>query len=95
MQIRKQHAAPSSNELAVIMHVNGKDKPLGTNIKTLVQSLTDYSKDALEKVNKHLEKMQTAVLRNISKIQYSQSRYKSYFKSRDVGCCCRFLYFNS
>ncbi len=56
MQIRKQHAAPSSNELAVIMHVNGKDKPLGTNIKTLVQSLTDYSKDALEKVNKHLEK---------------------------------------
>lgn len=56
MKIRKQNAAPSSNELEVILKVEGKDKPLGTNIRRLVQSLTDYSGDALEKVNKHLSK---------------------------------------
>ena len=56
MKIRKQHAAPSSNELEVALKVAGKDKPLGTNIKRLTQSLTDYSGDALEKVNKHLAK---------------------------------------
>lgn len=56
MKLRKQYSAPSGNELAVYLKVSGKDKPLGTNIRQLVQSLTDYSGDALEKVNKHLEK---------------------------------------
>lgn len=56
MKLRKQYSAPSGNELAVSLKVSGKDKPLGTNIRQLVQSLTDYSGDALEKVNKHLEK---------------------------------------
>lgn len=56
MKLRKQYSAPSGNELEVSLKVSGKDKPLGTNIRQLVQSLTDYSGDALEKVNKHLEK---------------------------------------
>ncbi len=56
MKLRKQYAAPSSNELEVIIHNNGKDKPLGTNIRRLMQSLTDYSGDVLDKVNKHLNK---------------------------------------
>ena len=56
LKLRKQYSAPSGNELAVSLKVSGKDKPLGTNIRQLVQSLTDYSGDALEKVNKHLEK---------------------------------------
>lgn len=56
MKLRKQYSAPSSNELDVTLKVSGKEKPLGTNIRRLVQSLTDYSGDALAKVNKHLEK---------------------------------------
>ena len=56
MKLRKQYSAPSGNELEVSLKVSGKEKPLGTNIRQLVQSLTDYSGDALEKVNKHLEK---------------------------------------
>ncbi len=56
MKLRKQYSAPSSNELDVALKVSGKEKPLGTNIRSLIQSLTDYSGDALEKVNKHLEK---------------------------------------
>lgn len=56
MKLRKQYSAPSGNELAVSLKVSGKEKSLGTNIRQLVQSLTDYSGDALEKVNKHLEK---------------------------------------
>lgn len=50
MKLRKQYSAPSGNELAVSLKVSGKDKPLGTNIRQLVQSLTDYSGDALEKL---------------------------------------------
>ena len=56
MKLRKQYAPPSSNELDTALKVSGKDKPLGTNINRLTQSLTDYTGDALEKVNKHLNK---------------------------------------
>ena len=56
MKIRKQYSAPSGNELDLSLKISGKEKPLETNIRQLVQSLTDYSGDALEKVNKHLEK---------------------------------------
>ena len=56
MKLRKSHAAPSSNELDVLIEVAGKDKPLGTNFRRLAQSLTDYSGDALEKTNKFLAK---------------------------------------
>lgn len=56
MKLRKSHAAPSSNELDVLIGVAGKDKPLGTNFRRLAQSLTDYSGDALEKTNKFLTK---------------------------------------
>lgn len=56
MKLRKSHAAPSNNELDVLIEVAGKDKPLGTNFRRLAQSLTDYSGDALEKTNKFLTK---------------------------------------
>ena len=56
MKLRKSHAAPSSNELDVLIEVAGKDKPLGTNFRRLAQSLTAYSGDALEKTNKFLTK---------------------------------------
>ena len=56
MRVRKQHAAPSSDELEIALKFSGKDKPLGTSISCLTQSLTDYTNDALDKVNKHLNK---------------------------------------
>lgn len=56
MKLRKSHAAPSSNELDVLIEVAGKDKPLGTNFRRLAQSLTDYSGDALEKQINSLQK---------------------------------------
>ena len=55
MKIRKQFAEPSVNEFGVSIKVEGKKEPLFTDIKRLTQSLTDYTGDALEKVNKHLK----------------------------------------
>lgn len=55
MKIRKQYAPPSVNELDASLEVEGTKKPLYTDIKRLTQSLTDYTSDALEKVNKHLK----------------------------------------
>lgn len=59
-QIRKSTTAASSNEFAAILEIEGKDKKLGTSISRLVQSMTDYSQDALDKVNKHLKKNASA-----------------------------------
>ena len=56
MKIRKLYSEPSVNELEAALKVEGKEKPLYTDIKRLTQSLTDYTGDAFEKVNKHLEK---------------------------------------
>lgn len=56
MKLRKQYASPSANEFGAVIDIPGKDKKLSTNIKTLIQSLTDYSGDALDKVNKKLAK---------------------------------------
>ena len=50
MKLRKAHAAPSSEELEVSLKVSGKDKNLGTNIRRLTQSLTDYSGDVLKNI---------------------------------------------
>ena len=55
MKIRKQYAPPSVNELDASLKVEGSKKPLYTDIRRLTQSLTDYSGDALEKVNKFLK----------------------------------------
>ncbi len=52
MNIRKTHAAPSSNELTTSLKVNGKKDALGTNFRRLTQSLTDYTGDILNKINK-------------------------------------------
>lgn len=50
MNIRKSHAAPSSDELGVTMKMS--DGELGTNIRRLTQSLTDYTGDVLNKAAK-------------------------------------------
>ena len=70
MDIRKAHSAPSSDELAASLKVNGKDQLLGTNIRRLSDSLTDYTGDILHKINKN----------NIdaSKIQEFISKFNKY-----------------
>ena len=65
MNLRKQYASPSANEFGAVIDIPGKDKKLGTNIKTLIQSLTDYSGDALQKVNKKLAKDASADLKTV------------------------------
>ena len=55
MKIRKQYAPPSVNELDASLKVEGSKKPLYTDIRRLTQSLTDYTGDALSKVNKFLK----------------------------------------
>lgn len=52
MDIRKGNTAASSSELGVIIK-NGEET-LNTNFRRLTQSLTDYSKDALNKTTKYL-----------------------------------------
>ncbi len=56
MDIRKLHADPSCNELDMLLDVNGKQEPLSTDIKRLTQSLKDYTKDVLDKLEKYAKK---------------------------------------
>lgn len=56
MKLRKQYAAPSSDEMGVLLKPEGKDKVVGSNIKRLIQSLGDYTGDVLDKTNKFLNK---------------------------------------
>lgn len=56
MKLRKQYAAPSSDEMGVLLKPEGKDKVVGSNIKRLIQSLGDYTGDVLDKTNKYLSK---------------------------------------
>lgn len=55
MKIRKQYAPPSVNELEASLKVEGSKNPVYTDIRRLTQSLTDYTGDALSKVNKFLK----------------------------------------
>ena len=54
MKLRKQYSAPSNDEMGVL--IKGENKNIGSNIKRLVQSLTDYSEDAIAKTNKFINK---------------------------------------
>lgn len=54
MKIRKQFASPSSDELGVILKSEEKNKTVNSNIKRIIQSLSDYSGDALAKTNKYI-----------------------------------------
>lgn len=54
MKIRKQFASPSSDELGVILKSEEKNKTVSSNIKRIIQSLSDYSGDALAKTNKYI-----------------------------------------
>lgn len=54
MKIRKQYSEPSNDEMGVI--IKGRNKNVNSNIKRLIQSLTDYSNDVLDKTNKFVNK---------------------------------------
>lgn len=53
MDLRKSTTDATNSELEAIMNT-GKTKRLHTNIRRLVQSLTDYTKDAFEKTAKNV-----------------------------------------
>ena len=54
MKLRKQHSAPSNDEMGVL--IKGENKNIASNIKRVLQSLTDYSSDALAKTGKYIGK---------------------------------------
>ncbi len=51
MKIRKANTAASNNEMAAVMTIG--DKKVNTSINRVIQSLTDYTGDALKHINKH------------------------------------------
>ena len=56
VNLRKSSIAPSENEFGAILTSGEKDGiKVGTNIKKLMQSLTDYTDDAFEKTSKYLK----------------------------------------
>ena len=74
MDLRKSNTASTNNELDVVMN-NGTTKKLHTNIRRLLQSMTDYTNDAFEHVNKNVK---TQTKEEISK-------YISNFNLRRAG----------
>ncbi len=60
-KLRKSTVSSSSDELASVLKVNGQNKTLGTNIRRLTQSLTDYTNDALKHVPQNSENITEAV----------------------------------
>jgi hypothetical protein len=61
IKIRKGTVSSSNNELGAVIKINGKNKTVGTNIKRLTQSLTDYTDDALKHVSHNAEDIADAV----------------------------------
>ena len=55
MLLRKSHASASENELGAIYKLNNGNK-LNTSIKRLMESLPDYTNDAIKSVKKHFDK---------------------------------------
>ena len=64
MKLRKQYSAPSNDEMGVI--IKGENKNVTSNIKRLIQSLTDYSGDALAKTNKFINKQTGKTVENLA-----------------------------
>lgn len=60
-KLRKATVSSSSDELGAVIKVNGKNKTVGTNIRRLTQSLTDYTNDALKHVPQTSENIAEAV----------------------------------
>lgn len=60
-KLRKSTVSSSSDELGAVIKVNGQNKTVGTNIRRLTQSLTDYTNDALKHVPHTSENIAEAV----------------------------------
>lgn len=60
-KLRKSTVSSSSDELSAVIKVNGQNKTVGTNIRRLTQSLTDYTNDALKHVPQTSENIAEAV----------------------------------
>ena len=84
MKIRKQFASPSSDELGVILKSEEKNKTVGSNIKRIIQSLSDYSGDALAKTNKYISSQSGHTAEELAK-DGSLAKYVKNFNLHRAG----------
>ena len=84
MKVRKQYTSPSSDEMGVVLKQEGKDKNLSSNIKRLIQSLADYSNDALEKTNNFVKKQSGHTAEELAK-DGSLTKYVKDFNFHRAG----------
>lgn len=84
MKIRKQFASPSSDELGVILKSEEKNKTVNSNIKRIIQSLSDYSGDALAKTNKYISSQSGHTAEELAK-DGSLAKYVKNFNLHRAG----------
>lgn len=84
MKIRKQYADPSSDELGALLKFGDKDKTIHSNIRRLIQSLGDYSKDALDKTNRFIGKQTGKTAENLAQ-SGDLSKYIKEFNTHRIG----------
>lgn len=84
MKIRKQFASPSSDELGVILKSEEKNKTVCSNIKRIIQSLSDYSGDALAKTNKYISSQSGHTAEELAK-DGSLAKYVKNFNLHRAG----------
>lgn len=84
MKIRKQFASPSSDELGVILKSEEKNKTVNSNIKRIIQSLSDYSSDALAKTNKYISSQSGHTAEELAK-DGSLAKYVKNFNLHRAG----------
>lgn len=84
MKIRKQFASPSSDELGVILKSEEKNKTVSSNIKRIIQSLSDYSGDALAKTNKYISSQSGHTAEELAK-DGSLAKYVKNFNLHRAG----------
>lgn len=84
MKIRKQFASPSSDELGVILKSEEKNKTVSSNIKRIIQSLSDYSGDALAKTNKYISSQSGHTVEELAK-DGSLAKYVKNFNLHRAG----------
>lgn len=84
MKIRKQFASPSSDELGVILKSEEKNKTVSSNIKRIIQSLSDYSGDALAKTNKYISSQSGHTAEELAK-DGSLAKYVKIFNLHRAG----------
>lgn len=84
MKIRKQYAPASSDELGVLIKSEEKNKTVGSNIKRIIQSLSDYSGDALAKTNKYISSQSGHTAEELAK-DGSLAKYVKNFNLHRAG----------